>query len=109
MILFIWLIGPALCTSQAIPSKSENISNLVTFSKDAPSAWGDDDNVQCFFVFIPFDHVEPFYIRIFDPNIGGKLDAAYGDRVFDSSTKFSIYGGPGAHSDPDARKNRSRW
>ncbi|NND77612.1 MAG: hypothetical protein HKN39_05465 [Flavobacteriales bacterium] len=104
LLLNILLILPLFATSQAIPSKSENIANLMTFSREAPSAWGDDDNVQTFFVFIPFDHEEPFYIRIFDPNIGGKLDAAYGDRVFNSTTKFSIYGGKGAHSDPDARK-----
>ena len=89
---------------QPIPSKSENIANLVTFSEDAPTAWGDDDHIQVFFVFIPYDYTDPFYIRVFDPNVGGKLDAAYGDLVFDSKTKFSIYGGEGTHSDPDARK-----
>ncbi len=94
---------PILILGQAIPSDSENIENLITFSKDAPSQWGDDDNVQTFFAFIPFDYNEPFYIRIFDPNVGGFLDAAYGDKVFDSSTQFSIYGGEGAHSDPDAQ------
>lgn len=95
---------PLVCFGQAIPSKSENIANLMTFSKDAPASWGDDDNIQVFFVFIPFDFQEPFFIRIWDPNIGGMLDAAYGDKIFDSETKFSVYGGEGAHSDPSARK-----
>ena len=98
------LMFPALLFGQAIPSKSENIANLITFSKEAPSAWGDDDNTQVFFAFIPFDYQEAFYIRVFDPNVGGMLDAAYGDEEFDSKTQFSIYGGEGAHSNPDAQK-----
>lgn len=76
--------------SQAVPAKNENIPYLVTFSKDSEKKWGDDDNNQIIFFSIPVDQKNPFYIRVFDPNVGGKFDEAKGG--FNSKTKFSIYG-----------------
>lgn len=88
--------------AQAVPSEFENIEFLVTFGKEGSSAWGDDDYVQTFFFVIPKTFTEPVYIRVYDPETGGKHDEANGS--FDSKTKFSIYAGHGAHSHPDARK-----
>lgn len=87
---------------QRIPNETENIDYLVTFGKDAPVSWGDDDYTQVFFFFVPSEYTEPIYLRVFDPNIGGEIDEIKGD--WNSSTKISIYGGHGAHSDKDARK-----
>ena len=60
--------------AQPVPAKEENIPFLVTFSKKASSSYGDDDHSQTFFFTIPKDYKKPFYIRVFDPDIGGEYD-----------------------------------
>lgn len=87
--------------AQEVPSVSENLAYLTTFSKRAPTYWGDDDHTQIFFFLVPPEYDKPLYIRVFDPDLGGELDAENG--TFDSKTKFTVYGGEGAHSNPDAR------
>lgn len=86
---------------QAVPSPEENIPFLVTFSKSAKKAFGDEDYCQTFFFSVPQNYAKPFYIRIFDPNIGGKHDEIINKS--DSKTLFSVYGGKGCITDPDAR------
>jgi len=88
--------------SQAIPAKEENIPFLVTFGKDAKSSYGDDDNCQIFFFSIPKDYKKPFYIRVFDPEIGGENDEIVGSA--NTKTKYSVYGGKGCVSDKAARQ-----
>ena len=79
-----------------MPSPDENIPFLVTFSKSSDKTWGDDDNIQIYFFSIPQDIKTPFYIRIYDVDNGGKYDE--NRNGFNSKTKFSVYGGKGAHS-----------
>ncbi|MDO8998781.1 MAG: hypothetical protein Q7W45_03375 [Bacteroidota bacterium] len=100
LIFFFGLID--FCKSQPVPSPQENIPFLVTFSKDADKAWGDDDFVQTFFVSIPKERTESFYIRVFDPEVGGKYDES--KTGFNSRTKFSVYGGKLCFTDKDAIK-----
>jgi hypothetical protein len=88
--------------AQPVPSVEENIPFLVTFSKGAEKNWGDDDFVQLFFFAVPESRKDPVYIRVCDPDVGGKNDEDRGG--FNSKTAFSVYGGKGAHSDPDAKK-----
>ncbi len=88
--------------SQVMPSVEENISYLVTFSKVSDRTWGDDDNIQIYFFSVPEAVKMPFYIRVFDPDNGGTIDENRGG--FNSKTKFSVYGGIGAHSNSDAIK-----
>src|SRR6266576_625806 len=88
--------------SQIMPSTDENIPYLVTFSKNADKTWGDDDNIQIYFFTLPQEIKTPFFIRIYDANNGGKLDE--NRNGFNSKTKFSLYGGKGAHSDKDSQK-----
>jgi hypothetical protein len=85
---------------QVMPSAEENISYLVTFSKSADKTWGDDDNIQIYFFTVPEAVKKPFYIRVFDPDNGGTIDENRGG--FNSKTRFSVYGGIGAHSNKDA-------
>ena len=80
----------------------ENIAYLVTFGAEADPKWGDDDHVQVFFFVIPEEVKDMIYIRIYDPETGGSLDQLNG--VFNTQTRFTVYGGIGAHSEPDARK-----
>jgi hypothetical protein len=87
--------------AQQIPSEEEHIPYICTFSKGSDKLWGDDDFVQTFFFVIPESYKKPVYIRIFDPETGGEADENHGS--FNSKTKFSIYGGNKAHSDPAAK------
>ena len=100
-LLFIITLIALNSFSQLVPSNVENIESLVTFSKDADGKWGDDDHVQITFFAIPKKEKNPIYIRIFDPNIGGKHDQVNG--TFNSKTKFTVYGGKGAYSDKKSR------
>ncbi len=87
--------------AQAIPSKAEGFEYFVTFGKQAEASWGDDDFSQTIFFIIPKNYTKPFYIRIFDPEVGGMHDEKKGD--FNTYTRFTLYGGKGAHSNKAAR------
>ncbi len=87
--------------SQRVPGPEEGIDFLVTTGGSAKLSMGDDDHCQVFFFSIPAEEKKPVYLRIFDPNIGGQHDEAIGE--FNSTCKFSLYGGPGCHSTPEAR------
>jgi len=98
----ILLLVSVLGKAQPVPSTDERIPYLCTFSKDSKKEWGDDDFVQVFFFVIPETYKKPVYIRVYDPDNGGKIDENHA--AFNSKTKFAVYGGKGAHSDPAARK-----
>jgi len=89
-------------SAQPFPSADEKIPFLCTFSKNSEKDWGDDDFVQIYFFVVPQTEKNPIYIRVFDPDVGGKYDEVHD--VFNSKTKFSVYGGKGAVSNPDAKK-----
>src|ERR1700751_2612354 len=89
-------------SAQQFPSADEKIPFLCTFSNKSDKDWGDDDFVQIYFFIVPQNEKNPVYIRIFDADVGGKNDEAHGE--FNSKTRFGIYGGKGAHSNPDAQK-----
>jgi len=82
---------------QEVPGRDENITFLVTFGREGETSWGDDDFYQVFFFAIPREYNQQFYIRIFDPDVGGEHDEIQGD--FNTRTLFSVYGGQGV--DPD--------
>ncbi len=100
--LLIILICNQVAFAQPVPPSDSNIPFLVTFGKHASLNYGDDDFSQVFFLSIPANETDPFYIRIFDPEVGGKNDEIYG--LVDTKTKFSVYGGKGSWSHPDAQK-----
>jgi hypothetical protein len=102
LFIFFLLLSAGSGFAQQMPSVEENIPFMVTFSKEANKRWGDDDNVQTVFFAVPEGRKEPVYIRVFDPDCGGRNDEMH--TAYNSKTRFSIYGGHGAHSDPDARK-----
>ncbi|HLG03242.1 MAG TPA: hypothetical protein VI731_06580 [Bacteroidia bacterium] len=88
--------------AQQVPAIEQNFPYLVTFGNKADKSWGDDDFVQTFFFSIPVSCNSAIYIRVFDPDIGGFADENRGG--FNTKTRFTIYGGKGAHSTPDAKK-----
>jgi len=87
---------------QQVPSAEENFTYVVTFGKEADKSYGDDDYSQVLFFVIPATQKTPVYIRVFDADCGGKNDEVYG--TGDTKTKFTVYGGKGAHSNKDAQK-----
>lgn len=95
------LISSVTALAQPFPSAEENIPYLVTFGADGETSWGDDDFTQIFFFSIPKTHKDPVYIRVYDPGTGGEIDEAKGE--FNTSTKFSVYGGTGCITNKDAR------
>ncbi|UOQ78311.1 hypothetical protein MUN84_06945 [Hymenobacter sp. 5516J-16] len=96
------MLLPTGATAQAVPNPGENVAFLVTFGAQADKSWGDDDFTQTFFFLVPKENRQPVYIRLFDPDCGGQHDEAkFG---WNTTTEFSLYGGPGAHSGPDARR-----
>lgn len=96
-ILFLLVLYNHLIQAQSVPAVEENIPYLVTFGGNAETSWGDDDFCQVFFCFIPELHVEPVYIRVYDPDIGASLDELKGNA--NSTVSFSVYGGNGCWSD----------
>jgi hypothetical protein len=100
IILFLLKAGMPVF-SQSAPAVDENIPYLVTFGKDAKTAWGDKDFYQIFFCIIPSSQTDPVYIRVYDPDTGGDIDEANGE--FNTITDFSIYGGKDCWSDTAAQ------
>lgn len=101
-LIFWFILSSFEVKAQAIPSMEENIPYLVTFGGQSEKKWGDDDFCGIFFIVIPTKQIDPVYIRVFDPDCGGDLDEPKG--AFDTKTSFTVYGGKGSWSDPDAQK-----
>lgn len=97
-ILFLLLAFPAF--SQTTPNEVENVDFLVTFGGDSETSWGDNDFIQVYFFVLPETQTQPFYIRIFDPDTGGKWDELKG--AANTKVKYSFLGGNGVYSEPDS-------
>lgn len=96
------LVVPFLfAKAQTVPSEFEQITHLVTFGPDSKPGWGDDDHNQVFFFIVPAAYTKPVYIRVFDPGVGGKIDEK--NKEWNTKTRFTVYGGAGAFSNPDAQ------
>ena len=104
-ILSVILLALVTCLSgyaQEVPGPDENIPFLITFGPDGRvTSWGDDDFSQTFFFTIPVDYKDPFYIRIYDADIGGKTDEL--NNFWNTRMVYSVYGGKGCYTDPDAK------
>ncbi|MGB0165526.1 MAG: hypothetical protein ACPF8V_01605 [Luteibaculum sp.] len=99
------LVGITALFAQTMPAPGENIDFLSTFGANADPQWGDDDHLQIVFFVVPKSVKRPVYIRVFDPDCGGQHDLLT-EVPWDTKTKFSIYGGAGAHSNKDARQHK---
>jgi len=98
---FLLILGNAQVNAQPIPAGDENIPYLMTFGKSGKTSWGDDDFSQTFFFKIPSGYSDPFYIRVYDPDIGGDVDEING--LWDTRMSYSVYGGEKSFSDDDAK------
>ena len=88
--------------SQPVPNKEENIPYLMTFGNRADPSWGDDDFSQAFFFLVPKDYQGQVFIRVYDPDIVGKIDEIAG--LWNTRSSFEVFGGEGCHSEYDARE-----
>jgi len=101
--IFTLLLISTLAYSQPVPNVDENIPHLMTFGNMAETSWGDDDFSQTFFFLIPEGYNQPFFIRVFDPDIGGEIDEiATGE--FNTRCTYEVFGGEGNWSDDDAQE-----
>ena len=75
---------------------SQGRINFVNYGPKSEIKEGDDDFIQVIFLKIPETESDQFTIRLFDMDCGNEIDLAFGEVVFDSKFKFSIYGGPGS-------------
>lgn len=99
---FCAVLFSGLASAQPVPAQDENIPYLMTFGGGGlrETSWGDDDFSQTFFFSIPPDYNDPFYIRVYDPDVGGEIDEING--AWDTRMSYEVYGGYEAWSHPDA-------
>lgn len=64
------------------------------FGPGAPLKYGDFDNAQAFYFEIPADEERPYYLRIFDADLGGHYEELHG--TFDTRTRYILLGGSSA-------------
>lgn len=100
-LVIIGMLWVCTLTAQPVPAGDENIPYLMTFGANSETSWGDDDFSQTFFFLIPETYKKPFYIRVYDPDTGGKIDEQKGD--WNTRTTYSVYGGNECWSNMDAQ------
>lgn len=103
LLIIVFAAQHLIVKAQQFPGVEENIPYLITFGKNGQTSWGDDDFSQTFFLSVPKSQVNPIYIRVFDPEVGGALDELKGE--FNTRCKFAVYGGPETFTNPDAQNS----
>lgn len=89
---------------QLFPTKGENIDFISTFGNESEKQWGDDDFIQVIFFIIPKQYQSPVFIKVFDPGTEGQHDLQTLP-PWNTKTNYSVYGGIGAFTNPDARNH----
>lgn len=68
---------------------------LAAHGPDAPRSVGDPNSLQALYFDVPTTSTAPIYVRVFDAETGGNLDARRG--AFNTKTRFVILGGASAN------------
>lgn len=68
---------------------------LAVHGPDAPRSVGDPNSLQALYFDVPVSATAPIYVRVFDAETGGNLDARRG--AFNTKTRFVILGGASAN------------
>lgn len=68
---------------------------LAVHGPDAPRSVGDPNSLQALYFDVPTADTAPIYVRVFDAETGGNLDARRG--AFNTKTRFVILGGASAN------------
>lgn len=92
------LMAVSLTMSLLLPSTvhGKNTIMTVTYGNNASIKEGDHDFIQAVFFSVPKDIDQKLFLRVFDPDCGGKTDQRIGE--FNTSTRFRLYGGTGVFS-----------
>ncbi|MCP4713006.1 MAG: PKD domain-containing protein, partial [Planctomycetes bacterium] len=64
---------------------------LVSFGKEVPTHWGDDDYKQEILIYIPAEYTGDVFFHVFDPDCGGIHDEI--NEAWNTTTRFSILSG----------------
>jgi len=99
--LLLLLISGSI-SANIIPHPELNIPYLCTFGNECSTDWGDDDFTNVIFLQVPSSTTDSLFLRVYDPDVGGDVDEI--NEIWDTETEFSLYGGEGAYTHPDARK-----
>ena len=97
--LVVLMFATFVSHGQPVPGEEENIPYLVTFGNKAGTHWGDNDYSQVFFFTVPETYKGMVFIRVFDPDVGGKHDELNGE--WNTKMRYSVYGGKDAYLHPD--------
>lgn len=69
---------------------------MINYGPNASTAEGDDDYRQVFYIELPTTLTDSVFLRIFDADCGGRVDAVFGE--YDSKTRFRLLGGSGIYT-----------
>jgi PKD repeat protein len=90
----IWLFLSLLPFSATTAQQARGLFFSV-HGPDAPRSVGDPNSLQALYFDIPATSDQPIYVRVFDAETGGYLDARRG--AFNTKTRFVILGGASAN------------
>lgn len=90
----IWLILSLLPFAATTAQQARGLFFAV-HGPDAPRSVGDPNSLQALYFDIPATSDQPVYVRVFDAETGGYLDARRG--AFNTKTRFVILGGASAN------------
>jgi len=99
-------IGAVLTVGTAAPFRAEALGLaaeehpvFVVYGPGAPIEEGDPDFRQIFYILLPEGGDGPFRLQLFDAAPGSPYDTSLGSTE-DASTRFALFGGPGADLGP---------
>jgi PKD repeat protein len=89
-----WVFLLFLPLNSAVAQQARGLY-LAVHGPDAPRSVGDPNSMQALYFDVPASATAPIYVRIFDAETGGNLDARRG--AFNTKTRFVILGGASAN------------
>jgi len=92
-LFYIFITACSISFSQSGSDNEKRSDFLITYGNMAKQECGDEGICQTIFIVIPEQHTSSFYVRIFDPDCGGKNDNSNG--LWETNTEFEFYGGKG--------------
>ncbi len=86
--------------AKVIPGDYNNLDYFYVFGPGAKRRDGRDDGSQILFYRFRRSAVENVSIYVYDPGVGGRMDRSDDFTMSRSQTRYTVYGGAGALSDP---------
>ena len=100
------VLSVALIPVQTAPAWSaDELPLFITYGARAPISEGDPTHAQAIYLSVPAGTKQQLFVRLFDPDTGGRFDELI-SRYPGTSTRFAVYGGPGAYAAAFAQPGR---